>query len=368
MTLLSRNLVLTALSFGSVAAIVIACGSEESTFKDGDGDAGGPGIFPEAGLGEGGGQNQIDITKDDPFPKWCGPTENKPPQVTGTAECPDDKNLPGCGCNKRGDTAPCWTYRREFRGLGDCKDGTTTCVGRNETTNVWGPCEGEVKPDLTKTGAAACTCFSAGKWKIENTSPCLRELGGSYWSHSTVQDFPADGQVGYCTQEQNAPAGQVPNAPGKNWSRSTLKVDCSGKFKMCFRIKQGDYLNPKKEDCVLGEVCIDTPWLEKDVETPLPPLPLWAGGATPEAQQCAKKWESAEFTPPDKSPGYGEMIVKGQTVYCDEIDDGAGNDFVFNRIQYCPRVCRPSNANLPGGYQPDSDICKTCRLSGEGQF
>ena len=61
------------------------------------------------------------------------------------------------------------------------------------------------------------------------------------------------------------------------------------------------------------------------------------------------------------SPGYGEMIVKGQTVRCDAIDDGAGQDFVFHRVQYCARTCRnPANANNPE--------CVQCQLAGKGSF
>src|SRR5699024_4152254 len=120
MTRSSRHLALPARPSGSVTGRGVARGSEGGQVRDDDGTWGrGGGISPAAGLGEGGGSTPIAITKDAPFPRWCGPTENTPPQVTGTAECPDEKSLPGCGCNKRGETAPCWTYKREFRGLGD---------------------------------------------------------------------------------------------------------------------------------------------------------------------------------------------------------------------------------------------------------
>ena len=32
---------------------------------------------------------------------------------------------------------------------------------------------------------------------------------------------------------------------------------------------------------------------------------------------------------------------------CDKVDDGAGNAFVFNRVKYCPSICRlAENAGL----------------------
>jgi hypothetical protein len=368
MNLSSRNIVLSGLGFAFVGAIVIACGTEDSSTFPPPGSSGSSGnpIFEDSGFGEAGPDPGIDVSKD-PFPKWCGPDAGaKPTIITGTEECPDDKNLPGCGCNRVGDTAACWTGLRKDRNLGQCKDGTTTCRPKNETTNVWGPCEGQVLPKPGGKGAEACSCFSAGIWKLENTSPCMRQLGGEYWAHSTVQDYPAAGQVGYCTQTENAAPGELPNAPGKSWSRNTLKVDCSGTFHLCFKIRQGDYTNPQATDCVIGEVCVDAEYLEAGVEQSLPPLPLWTGGASADAKACAKKWEGD--TPSDKSPGYGEMIVKGSTVWCNAIDDGSGNEFVFNRVQYCPRICRPTNPADQGGYQPTHPECVKCQLAGKGEF
>ena len=55
------------------------------------------------------------------------------------------------------------------------------------------------------------------------------------------------------------------------------------------------------------------------------------------------------------------MIVKGESVRCDAIDDGKGNDFVFNRIMYCPNKCSDS-AN-----QADPE-CVKCGQSGQGDF
>ena len=348
MILTSRNLLLSILACGSVAAIVIACGSDESKFDDG---TIGPAVFPEAGFGDGSAGPSDDLYKNDPPPPWCGPDAGTPlPPIGGTEECPDDKNKPGCGCATPGEEASCWTGLRKHRNLGICKDGRTKCMPKNETTNVWGPCEGEVLPVPDGKGAEACSCFSVGEWKIANTSPCLWNQGGGYYAYSTVFK---DGKATYCGPEPEvAPPGTAP--PGI-WSTNTLKVDCAGTFRLCFRIRAGDYNNPKSDDCILGEVCTDADYKEANVEQQLPDLATWAG----KDPACAKKWESD--TPENVSPGYGEMIVKGQTVRCDAIDDGAGNDFVFHRVQYCPRSCRkPENES--------KEECVACQLAGRGTF
>lgn len=350
MTLSSRKFLLSALASSCVAAIVLACGTEESKFDDG---ALPSSFFPEGGLGDGDNSpSDEDLYANDPPPAWCGPDAGVPhPPITGTEDCPDDKNKPGCGCENAGETAPCWTGLRKHRNLGICKDGVTTCLAMNETTTVWGECEGQVLPKPGAKGADACSCFSIGEWKIANTSPCLRFENDGYYAYSTVLD---DGKATNCGGDAK-PIPPPGTAPSGIWSTSTLKVDCAGTFKLCFRIRAGEYKKPKSDDCILGEVCVDADYPEANVEQPLPDLKTWFG----KDNACAKKWEAD--TPEDVSPGYGEMIVKGQTVRCDEIDDGEGNDFVFHRVEYCPRMCR-DEANK------DKPACVSCQLAGRGEF
>lgn len=349
MNLSPRHLLMTIAACGSVATLILACSSTESTFPE---EPRPVPMFPDASFSEGG-LDEEDLYKNDPPREWCGPDAGAPPpQPGGTESCPDDKNLPGCGCANPGEEATCWTGLRKHRNLGICKDGRTRCYARNETENVWAACEGQVLPTLGAKGAEACMCFSAGEWNIANTSPCLREFDGAYWSHATVLD---DGRATYCTQDEAVPAGTSP--PGI-WSTSTLNVDCAGTFRLCFRIRAGDYDDPKDSDCVLGEACIDADYPEAGVVQTLPDLPTWAG----KDAACAKKWELD--TPKDVSPGYGEMIVKGQTVHCEDIDDGSGNDYVFHRVQYCPRICRASDKD----YNPDHPACKACQLANKGRF
>ena len=352
MSLSSRNIFFSFLVSGSVAAVVIACGSDGSTFDDG---APPPSFFGEGGFtGDGStSTSTVDLYKKDPLPGYCGPDQAaKPPPITGSEECPDDKNKPGCGCATAGETAPCWEGFRRHRGLGICTDGVATCQRKSETLNVWGECVGQVLPKVGGKGAEACSCFSAGTWNIANTSPCLyRDGAGTFSAFSTIGDNGSG-----CT------GNGVPNTA--NWSSDTLQVDCEGTFKLCFKVRAGDFKNPKADDCVLGEACVDTFYSKRKELQKLADLPAWTG----KNSACAKKWEDPTVTPPTQSPGYGEMIVKGESITCDKIDDGSGGDFVFHRVQYCPRVCRPGNSESAGGYQPNLQACKDCQLAGTGDF
>ena len=97
----------------------------------------------------------------DPQPKIC--TENDggmeivqqvDAAVYGSIECPSDKNLQNCPCSPLGATAACWTGTRATRNVGQCKDGTTTCVMQSENGNRWGQCMGEVLPDPSADAGA----------------------------------------------------------------------------------------------------------------------------------------------------------------------------------------------------------------------
>jgi len=359
----SRNLCIALSACASVASLVVACGSDsDSTFNDGN-------VNPQ--FSDGGGFNndaqgtQDDLYKNDPLPKYCGPeagSASTPPPVTGTEDCPDDKNKPGCYCDPTKDQGPhpCWTGLRKNRSLGQCKDGTTTCQQKSENTWQWGACEGEVLPDPNATnGPAACRCFTQGQWKITNLSPCVagyQPTAGDPFTYTGVStvDCSMDtcasmATTGYGCMTQSGPTAK----PSTNWSTDTLTVDCAGTFTLKYRIKVGDFNNPQPGDCTLGEVELDPQYYPTpNVEMPWQVLKPWIGTDT----ACAKKWHD---TPEGVSPGYGEMIVKGESVLCDEIDDGKGGDFVFNRIQYCPTSC---NSN------PSGAGCAACQASGQGTF
>jgi hypothetical protein len=348
-----RNLGLSAFVSAGVATIILACGSDKgSTFNDGT--TPGVGTFDDGSFGGDSGPGP-DLTLNDPFPPWCGPDSGTPgPQIQGTEQCPSDKNLPGCGCDTPGQTAPCWTGLRRERGLGVCKDGTATCVKRTEVLNVWGDCVGETLPASDAgAGKDGCGCFSVGTWDIKNTSPCIRNDGSNYWAYSTV--YNPGGTPTFCGEPTGtnpatiSPAG---TAPAGVWSANSLKVDCAGTFTLCFKIRQGDINNPQAGDCTLGEVCTDNlTYPTAGVTQDLPDLKTWAGTD----YACAQKWETV---PDNTSPGYGEMIVKGQSFTCDQI---GGGDYVFHRIEYCPRMCR-------NGANPTAPECQTCQLRGTGTF
>ncbi len=348
----SSKVALGFVSIASVAAIVVACGTESSSKFGSDRDPASSGLLPDASFGSSSGQPDADLYANDPPPKWCGPADagvSAPPPPGGTEECPDDKNKPGCGCDVPGEKRKCWTGLRKNRELGICKDGETVCTAKNETTNVWGPCVGEVLPVPGGKGKEACTCFSAGQWKIANLSPCTLSYTDPSGTKINAVSTILEGNQANCPA-QNPPTA----APTQIWSTDTLKVDCAGHFKLCLRIRQGVFESPNANDCILSEVCTESDYVQADVEQAWPDLPGWLG----KDQACAKKWHEI---PQTTSPGYAEMIVKGTSVLCDAIDDGAGGDLVFNRVKYCPRSCNdPQNASSPE--------CVKCQLSGQGEF
>lgn len=305
----------------AVGLSVVACGSSNAD----NGDAGPPAEFVE-----GGSVVPVDgqaIIEKDPFPQWCG-AENRsaPPLPGGTVDCPDDKNLQGCPCTTVGATAPCWPGKRANRNLGTCKDGVAKCNSQGEIGKVWGACEGAVLP---KAGSVqeACSCFSGGEWKIQNLVPCFVQSGANYYATSAA-----------CPPNPSDPA-PPPSVPAGAWSPNTLKVDCEGRFKLCYTIKAGDPKNPQPSDCSLSTVCTEGDYVEKNKAQAFPDLPGWYSNNS----DCVKKILV------DKSPIYGEMTVIGQSVFCDKIEKN-GASFVFHRLPYCAL----------------DD--KTCQNSGAGQF
>jgi hypothetical protein len=213
----------------------------------------------------------------------------------------------------------------------------------NETYKGWSACQGQVLPTAGATkGAAACSCFSAGQWKIDNTSPCFIDYpSGQTYAVSTVVD--ATGKAA-CPTVANTPPPAVPPTP---FSKNSLKVDCAGKFKLCYTLKAGNFDAPSAADCVLAQTCTETTYNKENVEQPFPDLPAWVSSDP----TCAKKFKD--------TGGYGEMTVNGESVRCDKIDDGSGKALVFNRVRYCELVCN-SNPGLPQ--------CKNCQQGGSGSF
>lgn len=357
-------------ALGALAIIVVACGSSDgSEFPDGV-DPNDSGTSSGTIGGEGGKPDGGDPFANDPPPKWCGPPgQPEPPKPGGTEACPDDKNKPGCGCTNLGEKAPCWTGLRANRNLGACKDGQTVCQQINENTKAWGPCEGQVLPasGVTK-GAAACKCFSAGQWKIANLSPAFityNGFGGADGTYAVSTYLDGAGKSAVPQYPAGTPPPPAPE-PGKIWSTDTLKVDCAGHFKLVLRIRQGVFETPNEAtDCILAEIPSEADYVKENVEQPWPDLPGWPSAAQladaafmAKSHACAEKWKAI---PDTQSAGYAEMVVKGLSVRCDAIDDGKGGDLVFNRVKYCPAICRkPENASLPE--------CVACQQSGQGQF
>jgi hypothetical protein len=342
---------------GLVSTGLVACGVlDGSVFKDDpppDTSSSSSGGF-DGGFGnsDSGHPDAGDLYANDPPPKYCGPDSGgtPPPPITGTPECPSDKNKPGCACTNVGEEASCWTGLRVNRNLGICKDGKTKCVQIKENTAQWSSCEGEVLPDPSaKKGKQACRCFSQGQWKLQNTSPCFIDYvdsggkpNGTY-ALSTVVDGAGKASCPNITDPTPPPA-----KPGSDWTTDTITADCAGRFSLCYTLKAGNFDAPSPSDCTLVKLCTpQTEYLKENVEQPFPNLPAWV---SPDPA-CAKKFKD--------SGGYGEMTVIGESVLCDKIDDGAGNPYMFNRVKYCEFICNS---------QPTLPQCNNCQQGGSGQF
>ena len=301
-----------------------------------------PATIPDAGIGP----NLDAFWEDDPPTEYCGPDEAPPwDPPGGTEECPDDKNREGCPCETPGESAPCWPGLRADRNKGICQDGTTICSSFNEFSNRWGPCQGAILPvPGATTGAAACNCFSLGRWEIDNLSPCFV----TYSSGQTyaVSTFMTGGGGASCPTSISSTPPPSPQ-PGQVWASNRLTVDCSGQFNLCYTLKAGDGANPLATDCTLAQTCVDFWYDQPNVPMELPPLPSW----TSPDPTCAARFVNIG--------GYGEMSVLGTSIECEGIDDGAGSSFVFNRVSYCSMECN-NNPTLPG--------CENCSVGGSGSF
>lgn len=278
----------------------------------------------------------------DPLPPYCGPDPDHMVELpTGSLACPSDKNREGCSCETAGEEAKCWPGKRLNREHGICKDGMTRCVDTEEFGLRWGPCEGYVLPVEGATeGPEACGCFSTGRWALSNLSPCIFRGSSGTWLYSSKLKGDGSLDCGTITSEP-------PPVPDGAWSTSSLNVDCEGQFTLCFTIKAGDVTNPQPTDCVVMEVCNDITYEEARVDQPLPDLPSWRSLDT----ECAGQF--------DMRGGYGEMSVLGESIECDQVDDGDGGRLVFHRTNYCPPSCQQT---------PTAPGCVECRTGGSGEF
>lgn len=286
-----------------------------------------------------------------------------PPQPGGTPECPDDKNREGCPCPKAGMTAPCWPGARANRGLGICKDGTTTCLA-DEISNRWGACVGYTLPLPGATsGANACKCFSQGQWKLDNLSPCfLKFVGAAEGSSGAVSTvLRATDNVYICPTRcagKSCAVGQQCD-PGSGtcvsdvtkytegpepFSPNTVTADCTGHFKLCYTLRAGDVKNPQAGDCIMASVCTESDLTQKGAPIRFPPLPSWV--TKTEAQRaCAQQFAA--------TGGYGEMSVDGTSVTCDAVKS------LFLRVGYCKLSCNTT---------PTDPACVGCMNGGSGTF
>ncbi|MET0390829.1 MAG: hypothetical protein ABW321_32950 [Polyangiales bacterium] len=274
---------------------------------------------------------------EDPAPPMCGEDGIRvEPETAEPSECPPDKNREGCPCKSPGKSASCWPGKRIHRNHGQCVDGKTECRETPEFGPAWGPCEGYVLPDDSAVeGPAACRCFSSGEWALKNLVPCIYDTPEMLSVTSSIEDS----QQGFrCEADTD---------PNEDWTSSTLKVECAGRFQLCYTLKAGDVDNPKASDCTMRRLCIDTWYPKPDVVQKLPNLPGWRAANN----DCTRRFV--------EEGGYGEMSVQGVSSECDAVDDGQGDPYVFKRTRYCSIRC---------GMTPDRPECKACGTGVSGQF
>ena len=352
-TLVSASVVLL------FTASAIQC-SSSSSGSGGAGNGTGGGSSGSGGTGTGASSNadagiSLDGTApdygidaffvDDPPPPDCSDAGAKPVKPGGTPQCPDDKNLQGCPCSKKDETAPCWPGKRRHRNKGLCKDGVTTCQLSGENQLVWGECMGyqgitppTFEPPPGATGPAACKCFSGGFWNVTNTSPCFYTQGSTVLGGvSTILE-----PNGARCPTQTEFSFQTNTPPAQPFSPNTLRVDCNGYFKLCFKIRALPAPGAAKSasDCTVTEVCTEAYYgmagqgpNGTDGDQQMPDLPSWVTD-TPAETACA----SAFYT----NGGYGEFSVVGTSDECDQVDK------VFQTFDYCPFKCNdPANQNDP---------------------
>jgi len=346
------------IGFGLLLSVTLNFGCAAGSRSTGSRDGGSlPMDGSPARLGDGEVRNIPDVGPnpdaffaDDPPPMSCFPDGGSGPAAEppgGTPDCPDDKNREGCRCEGIGETADCWPGLRVNRNRGVCHDGTTTCEIFDEFTGRWGPCTGYVlpAPDAVR-GPGACRCFSAGRWEIDNLSPCFiaYSSGTEVYAVSTYVD-PADG-LSKCPSD--IPPSPPPSPqPGTDWSTDRLTIDCEGRFELCYTIKAGDADTPTSSDCTVMRTCVETWYAESGVAQELPPLPAW----TSTDPVCTAQFRD--------SGGYGEMSVRGLSIECDPVDDGSAAEYVFNRVNYCPTICNT---------EPTRTECVMCCMGGSGSF
>lgn len=284
----------------------------------------------------------------DPPPEICYPDGGMgpwPDPPGGTPECPDDRRREGCRCDTIGAREPCWPGPRRNRNRGICMDGTAECIPYDEFGGAWGPCEGAVLPvPGVELGPNACECFSMGRWAIDNLSPCFVDYGGG--SIYAVSTFIGAGGMAACPTTISPTPPPAPE-PGQPWSTNRLTVDCEGHFELCYTLRAGSATTPSPTDCVVARVCTEAWYEVAGVAQEFPVLPGW----TSTNPTCSAAFQN--------TGGYGEMSVLGFSRECDDIDDGMGGEYVFNRVNYCPIRCNT---------MPTLPECMGCMMGGSGGF
>ena len=197
-----------------------------------------------------------------------------PPDVVGPSRSGRQEPR-GLRVQEPGEVASCWPGQRLNATTGVCHDGRPPARRASSSATAGARCEGYVLPvEGCIAGAPACRCFSNGTWALANLVPCIfQDVDQKYYVYSSRPDATH----GYaCDPAMSVP----PPAPAAGWTPSTLTMDCGGRFKLCYTIKAGRVDDPRPDDCVLTQACVETWYPSAGTRQTLPDLPGWAATDT----------------------------------------------------------------------------------------
>ena len=188
----------------------------------------------------------------------------------------------------------------------------------------------------TEGATVACgACFSAGRWQIDNLSPCFFTIGTGTTPNGAVSTALSGGLY-MCP-------GDYSTAPAVPWSTDAFTTDCAGHYRLCYTLKAGDAKSPQSSDCVVSQSCAEGDYAAANQPQKWSDLPGWI--TTGSESACAQTFYAAG--------GYGEMSVSGVPVGCGQVTK------TLAYVTYCAQTCL-QNPSAPG--------CANCVPGGNGSF
>jgi hypothetical protein len=224
-----------------------------------------------------------------------------------------------------------------------CSSGSSSAGKGIDAAQSGGP-DGGVTQEVGGSGvghdtggaAVSCgTCFTTGRWQIDNLSPCFFTIGTSTTPNGAVSTV-LSGALSQCPSAFST-------APAEPWSTDTFTADCVGHYRLCYTLKTGNAKSPQASDCVVAQSCAEGEYAAANQPQKWTDLPGWI--TTSSASACSQTFYAAG--------GYGEMSVSGVPLGCGQVTKTLAS------VTYCPQTCL-QNPSSPG--------CADCAQGGNGSF